>query len=221
MVLIMSDIHGNYEALSEVMKKADEMGVSDIYCLGDIVGYYCQVNECCDELRKRKVKCVLGNHDWYMVSGTKCERSRSVNDCLAYQRKMIRKDHLDWLASLPVIRYEKGISMVHGGWLNPIDEYMDLKETYFEEIEGNVFASGHSHVQQVKRFQEKLYCNPGSVGQPRDGDSRAAFAIYDGKTFELCRAAYDIENVCKKMKEAGFDAYYYGCLRDASSRLHA
>ena len=185
MVLIMSDIHGNYEALSEVMKKADEMGVSDIYCLGDIVGYYCQVNECCDELRKRKVKCVLGNHDWYMVSGTKCERSRSVNDCLAYQRKMIRKDHLEWLASLPVIRYEKGISMVHGGWLNPIDEYMDLKETYFEEIEGNVFASGHSHVQQVKRFQEKLYCNPGSVGQPRDGDNRAAYAVFDGEKFDL------------------------------------
>lgn len=220
MILLMSDIHGNYEALSEVLKKADEINVSDIYCLGDIVGYYSQVNECCDELRERNVKCVLGNHDWYMVSGTKCARSRSVNDCLEYQRKIIRRDNLEWIASLPVIRNEKGISMVHGGWHNPIDEYMGTSENYFDEIEGGVFVSGHNHIQQIKKFREKIYCNPGSVGQPRDGDNRAAFAIYDGKNFELFRVEYDIENVCKKMKDAGFNAYYYGCLRDASSKLH-
>ncbi len=220
MILIISDIHGNYEAMSEVIKKAEEIGVSDIYCLGDIVGYYCQVNECCDELRKRKAKCIMGNHDWYMVSGTKCMRSQSVNDCIAYQRKIIRKDNMEWIASLPVIRNEKGISMVHGGWHNPIDEYIDLDEDYFGEIEGNVFISGHSHIQQIIEYQGKIYCNPGSVGQPRDGDNRASFAIYYEKTFELFRVNYDIESVCKKMEEAGFNSYYYGCLRDASRRLH-
>ncbi|MBF4269218.1 metallophosphatase family protein, partial [Vibrio anguillarum] len=72
MIALITDIHGNYEALKEVLKKIDSLGISDIYCLGDIVGYYTQVNECCDELRRRNVKSILGNHDWYMISNTGC-----------------------------------------------------------------------------------------------------------------------------------------------------
>lgn len=223
MIAIMSDIHGNYEALRQVFKMLDAAGISDIYCLGDIVGYYCQINECCDELRKRKVKCIMGNHDWYMTSGTKCTRSQSVNDCIMYQRKMISKDNLRWLSSLPVFRNENGISMVHGGWYNPIDEYLSLSdsdEKYFSEMEGNIFVSGHSHVQYIKTYKRKMYCNPGSVGQPRDGDNRAAFALFDGREFKLLRIEYDIEYVCECMNKAGFSSYYYACLRDASGRLH-
>ena len=84
---LIADIHGNYEALKAVLNELDCMNVSDIYCLGDVVGYYSQVNECCDELRARSIPCVMGNHDWYMVSGGFCPRSKSVNDCLEYQRK--------------------------------------------------------------------------------------------------------------------------------------
>lgn len=224
MIAIISDIHGNYEALRQVFKKLDAAGISDVYCLGDIVGYYCQINECCDELRKRKVKCILGNHDWYMISGVKCNRSQSVNDCIMYQRKMISKDNLYWLSLLPILRNESGISMVHGGWNNPIDEYLNinsLDEKYFSEIEGNIFVSGHSHVQHIMTFNGKMHCNPGSVGQPRDGDNRAAFALFDGKEFKLQRVEYDIEHVCECMSKAGFNSYYFACLRDASSRLHA
>ena len=86
MIAILSDIHGNYEALKAVLGVLDSFKIKQLYCLGDIVGYYSQVNECCNELRNRNVKCVMGNHDWYMVSGTKCLRSRSVNDCLEFQR---------------------------------------------------------------------------------------------------------------------------------------
>lgn len=221
MIAILSDVHGNYEALKSVMDKIDEMNISQIYCLGDIVGYYSQVNECCNELRRREARCIMGNHDWYMVSGTKCPRSHSVNDCLKYQQKIIEKDNLDWIASFPVFRKENGISMVHGGWNNPIDEYLVLDENYFSEINGNVFVSGHSHIQQIKRYRNKIYCNPGAVGQPRDGDNRAAFAVYSDGEFELCRVEYDIEEVCRQMNMAGFNPYYYGCLRDASSRLHS
>ena len=78
MIALISDIHGNYIALQEVLKKIDSMGIQEVYCLGDVVGYYSQVNECCDELRKRSISCVMGNHDWYMASGTDCERSKSV-----------------------------------------------------------------------------------------------------------------------------------------------
>ncbi len=78
----------------EVLKSLDSMGISDVYCLGDVVGYYSQINECCEELRARNIKCLMGNHDWYMIADSFCPRSNSVNDCLAYQRKIISKENL-------------------------------------------------------------------------------------------------------------------------------
>lgn len=221
MIAIISDIHGNYEALKQVLAKLDEMRISKIFCLGDIVGYYSQINECCDELRRRNIRCVMGNHDWYMASGSSCLRSRSVNDCIEFQRRIIRKENKDWITSLPVIRREGGLSMVHGGWNNPIDEYLEPIPSYFGKLDGVFFASGHTHVQIVKGFDGKIYCNPGAVGQPRDGDNRAAFAIFDGIQFHLCRVEYDIAKVGHLMALAGFDPYYYGCLNDASSKLHS
>jgi predicted phosphodiesterase len=98
----ISDIHGNYEALKAVLGELERLGVTDIYCAGDVVGYYSQINECCRELRERRIPCVMGNHDWYMAGGGFCPRSKSVNDCLAYQRNIIDSDHLDWLRTLPV-----------------------------------------------------------------------------------------------------------------------
>lgn len=220
MIAIISDIHGNYEALKKVLEEIDKMAISEVFCLGDIVGYYSQVNECCDELRKRNIKCVMGNHDWYMVSGSYCPRSHSVNDCLSYQRKIITEENMEWLSTLPVIMNEYGTSMVHGGWLNPIDEYLDPNEEYFSKLNGNLFVSGHNHIQCVYVINNKIYCNPGSVGQPRDGDNRAAFAVFDGEKFELFRVEYDIKRVGELMELAGFNPYYYGCLNDASPNLH-
>ncbi len=220
MMAIISDIHGNFEALKEVLNKIDSCGVSEIVCLGDIAGYYSQINECCDELRKRNVKCVMGNHDWYMASGTECERSQSVRDCLAYQRKIITNENREWMFSFPVMRRIQEVVMVHGGWKNPIDEYLEPTEEYFNGIDGNVFVSGHTHIQRVAGYKNKIYCNPGSVGQPRDGDNRAAFAFYDGNDFRLCRVSYDIDKVGRLMEDAGFNRYYYGCLSDASKNLH-
>jgi putative phosphoesterase len=220
MIAIISDIHGNFEALKVVLEKIDRLGISDVFCLGDVVGYYSQVNECCNELKKRSVSCVMGNHDWYMASGTICTRSHSVNDCLDYQRKIITNENLEWIRSFPVMRSFQNIKMVHGGWLNPIDEYLNPTEEYFETIEGDFFVSGHTHIQCIKRFKNKIFCNPGSVGQPRDNDNRAAFAIIDGNEVELVRVEYDYAMVGKLMDKAGFNDYYYGCLRDGSRNLH-
>lgn len=221
MIAIISDIHGNYEALKEVLGSIDGMGIHDIYCLGDVIGYYSQVNECCDELRKRRISCVMGNHDWYMVSGTDCERSKSVRDCMVYQRKVISNENKEWIASFRTTMNIYGASLVHGGWKNPIDEYLDPLEGYFDDIQGTYFVSGHTHIQRIVKYENKVYCNPGSVGQPRDGDNRAAFATFDGEEFKLYRVAYDIDKVGKLMEHAGFNPYYYGCLRDASRNLHA
>lgn len=215
----ISDIHGNYEALKTVLAELDRRNISCVYCAGDIVGYYSQVNECCNELRLRGIPSVMGNHDWYMAGGGFCPRSRSVNDCLAYQRGVIEKDNLDWLKTLPVqIQFDK-IHIVHGGWTDPIDEYLKPTKEYFEKMEGEVFLSGHTHFQTLQKYGDRIYCNPGSIGQPRDGDPRAAFAIYDGEDFKLHRIAYDMQKVFDLMEGAGFNDYYYGGLKTGAKNL--
>lgn len=214
----ISDIHGNFEALKAVLGALDGMGVGRVHCLGDVVGYHCQVNECCDALRARGIASVMGNHDWYLASGGICRRSRSVNDCLAYQRRVITPANREWVASFPVQRREDGFHMVHGGWDNPVDEYLEPTPAYFEGIEGELFVSGHTHVPVVLAMGGRQYCNPGSVGQPRDGDPRASFAVFDGR-FTVHRVEYDIDRVSEAMRLAGFDDYYYGGLRTGSRNL--
>ncbi|HLX52605.1 MAG TPA: metallophosphoesterase family protein [Aquella sp.] len=214
----ISDIHGNYEALKSVLSKLEKLHVSEIYCLGDVVGYYSQVNECCDELRKRQIPCIMGNHDWYLAGGGFCPRSKSVNDCLVYQRKVISEENLNWLENFPVHRKVGNIHLVHGGWADPIDEYLQPSEEYFNKVNGEIFISGHTHIQMLERYSGKTYCNPGSVGQPRDNDPRSAFAIYDDK-FTLHRVEYDMRVVFDLMDKAGFNDYYYGSLKTGARNL--
>ena len=220
MMALIADVHGNHVALEAVLARIDALGIEEVHCLGDVVGYYSQVNECCDTLRARGISSVMGNHDWYMAGGGFCPRSNSVNDCLEYQRKVITEDNLRWVSAFPVQRRVGELSMVHGGWCDPIDEYLAAPTAeYFERLQGRFFASGHVHTQLAVRFGEKAYCNPGSVGQPRDGDPRAAFATFDGSSFALHRVEYDVDRVGRLMEAAGFSGYYYGCLKRGSRRL--
>lgn len=219
MIALISDIHGNFVALKEVLSAIDQLKIKNIYCLGDVVGYYSQINECCEELQKRNIKCILGNHDWYMISGTKCQRSKSANDCLNYQRKIITPSNLKWLSSFPVHRKINTLSLVHGGWDNPIDEYINPNQAYFDSLPNQFFASGHTHKQMVMSFEKKMYCNPGSVGQPRDGNYKAAFATFDNLKFELFRVDYNVDEVCRLMKLAGFSEYYYNRLKTGADKF--
>lgn len=215
----VSDIHGNYEALKAVLAKIDQLGIANVVCAGDIVGYYSQVNECCDELRARCIPSVMGNHDWYMAGSGFCLRSKSVNDCLAYQRRVISQDNLAWLKTLPIQMQVGDIQLVHGGWSDPIDEYLKPSQQYFDRLEGKIFVTGHTHLQSLQHFADKIYCNPGSVGQPRDGDPNAAFGVYNGSDFELYRVEYDMQKVFDLMAAAGFNAYYYGGLKTGARNL--
>jgi putative phosphoesterase len=210
MIAILSDIHGNYIALEEVLKAVDKMGITEVYALGDTVGYYSQVNEVINELRQRDAHAIMGNHDWYMAAESFCARSNTVNDTLAYQRKVITKENLDWIKNLPLYLEIEGISMVHGGWTDPLDEYLTQpSKEYFEKVGGKYFCSGHTHLPRLEDYGDKIYCNPGSVGQPRDNDNRASFATWDGTKFELHRVDYDFEKVGELMEKAGFSGYYY------------
>ena len=209
MIAIISDIHGNYSALKAVLAEVELMGISDIICLGDIGGYYCEINECCDLLREREIPSLMGNHDWYLVTGEKCHRSNSVNKCIDYQRNVISQQNLDWLTALEPQAQFQELSIVHGGWNDPIDEYVVPSEEYFSLFEGNYFASGHTHVPTIWAGESKIYCNPGSVGQPRDGDPRASFAVFEDGNFSIFRVEYNFLDLQRKMHKAGFPSYFY------------
>jgi predicted phosphodiesterase len=215
----ISDIHGNYAALTAVLAEIDALAIAEIFCVGDVAGYYSEVNECCDELRARQIPTVLGNHDWYLGGNGHCQRSKSVNDCLAYQRTVISDANLVWLRSLPVAFDCDSFRMVHGGWEDPVDEYLDPSAEYFAHLPGSHFVSGHTHVQLACQFPQQSYCNPGSVGQPRDGDPHAAFTELLNGEFTLHRVEYDIDAVAQKMEAAGFEEYYFGGLYSGAGKL--
>jgi len=219
MIALISDIHGNYEALKEVLHVIDSLRIEKVYCLGDVVGYYSQINECCDELRKRNIPCLMGNHDWYLVSSSPCLRSKIVNHCLDYHRKIISDINLIWLSKLPVFIRDNGLSLVHGGWQNPLDEYFTPTIDYFNSLDGSFFSSGHSHLPIIIQSEDIAYCNPGSVGQPRDGNPKASFALFDRNSFKLERVNYNIDKVCKLMDKAGFGSFYYNRLKTGAANF--
>ena len=208
MIGILSDIHGNYAALEAVLDALDRSNVTTIVCLGDTAGYYDRINECCNALRERNVFSLMGNHDYYLTSNMPCPRSESATRCIQYQLEVIEQVNLVWLASLSSQAEIHNLSLVHGGWIDPLDEYMVPSENYFEKYKGTNFASGHTHYQTLWVGDVKQYCNPGSVGQPRDGDPRAAYATWDGSSFQLYRVDYDIEATQRSMTAAGFNSYF-------------
>jgi len=209
MIALIADIHGNYPALQAVLKDLDSLGCDEIISLGDVAGYYCMVNECIDILRQRSVTHLMGNHDEYIITRSHCPRSRSANRCLDYQQGKLTDINRRWLEQAPERFTSHNASFVHGGWNDPIDEYLiKIHESYFEPLAGKFFFSGHTHVQALVPFSEKVYCNPGSVGQPRDGDPRAAYAIFEKGEISLRHVEYDINAIATAMKTAGFEPGY-------------
>lgn len=213
MIGVISDVHGNYPALQAVLEKLDAAGCGRIISLGDVSGYYCMVNACIEELRKRNVVNIMGNHDFYLVHNLKCGRSYTVNMCLDYQRKALAEENLMWLKqSVPYIR-EKGMWLVHGSWHDYVDEYIS-DFSFLDQVDSDIrlYLSGHTHVQKKVRGRSAVYVNPGSVGQPRDGISTAAYAVIDEKGAVCRRTEYDIDRIAYEMKQAGFPERISSCL---------
>lgn len=212
MIAFISDIHGNLPALQAVLQRIDALGCRKILCLGDVTGYYPQVNECIDILREREIPCLLGNHDYYMISDTCCS-SKTVKMCLDYQKTVITENNLAWLrGNLPALDYE-AFSLRHGGWHDALEErFLEFDFAWVADRKQGVFLSGHTHIQSYvsQTDGKRLYCNPGSVGQPRDGDPRAAFAIWDEENaIQLYRTEYDIDEVVRQMRKAGLGEWIW------------
>lgn len=228
-ILVISDIHANYEALQAVLADAGE--VDETWCLGDVVGYGPDPNACIEALRERpNLICLMGNHD-AAVTGKMLLESFNVEArrSLEWHERVLMADNMDFLRSLPDTLQVRGrASLAHGSPRDPVWEYVLNTLTArlnFEAFETDWCFVGHSHIQCHFRLDEKrnrvrldisrpgvrfqleprLILNPGSVGQPRDRDPRAAYAIYDDEacTWEARRVEYDREAVQKRIREAG------------------
>lgn len=213
LIAIISDIHGNLPALEAVMQDMNQCNIEKIISLGDVAGYYPFINETIEILKSKNVINLIGNHDRYIIDNTECPRSHSANVCLDYQKKVITMENKEWLQE-SVSKYEtEDISMVHGGWIDNEDEYVvKVKDSYFEKLPFKYFFCGHTHVQKhIKMMNDKEFINPGSVGQPRDGDRKAAYCLFDERTGKIIlkRVDYDIDKVVEKMKEIGFEEKFY------------
>lgn len=221
MIAIISDIHGNLPALNAVLDDINlNHNVRKIISLGDVSGYYPFVNECIEKLIEVNAINLMGNHDFYLLSGLGCPRSKSVNDLSKVFSNTVTKESIDFLNKSPLFFKSEKVIMVHAGFQSPIDEYLySISQSYFERFDYNYFFSGHTHVQHVEHFKNgQVYCNPGSVGQSRDGDPRACYALFCPKSgnIELKRVEYDVNLIVTKLTNLGFSDYYYKNLLDGS-----
>ncbi len=207
---IIADVHSNAIALKEVLSVLESNGVEKILHAGDIVGYNPYPDETIRLFRKKKIISILGNHDRALITGDASGFNPYAAEALEWTRNIILPDNVDYLRGLKNIEsitaQGRRIVLVHGSPID-IEEYVypdAAVPELLEVIEGNVLVLGHTHIQFKKEYAQGIIINPGSVGQPRDGNPDAAFAILDtasGKV-ELKRVSYDIEKVIEDMLAA-------------------
>jgi predicted phosphodiesterase len=228
-VLVISDIHANAIALEAVLKDAGK--VDETWCLGDVVGYGPQPNECIERISSLpNLTYMMGNHDFAASGDKQLETFNSdAKKALLWQRKLLSEESRSFLSSLPGEMIVHGeVSLAHGSPRDPIWEY--VMNTQVARINLTFFNTpwcfvGHSHFQAVFQFhaktddmsivvprpgeqyelKERAILNPGSVGQPRDRDARAAYAIFypEEHTWEPRRVDYDISSVQELILDAG------------------
>lgn len=227
---ILGDIHANIAALDAVLDAVDEAGVDQIIQVGDVVGYGSSPVECIERMRERDALVVKGNHDGACTGEVD---ARTFNDAareaVDYHRSLLSREDLKWLMQLPYTASTPHCSVSHGTLHKPeLFDYIQRPEdadASFEVLERPVCFLGHTHrpVTLMRlhdaphrtsyTFSERFdlgqamaaFVNVGSVGQPRDDDPRAAWAIYDSKAhvIEVMRVEYDIEREADQIIRAG------------------
>jgi putative phosphoesterase len=216
-IAIISDIHGNLSALNAVLDDIALREVNEIYCLGDLVGYYCYFNEVVEKISSLNIPCVMGNHDFaFAYNDGVIERSKTCTRILKWQLEHANNSTIEYIKSLPkslVVNIgSKSIFCTHGGLIDSIDEYVfDVNEEYFvvNNFESDVLVTGHTHLGAYKSFfSGKKWINPGSVGQSRDFDNRASYVlINDAFEVQFIRVKYDFMKLVNQMKKKGFESY--------------
>lgn len=226
-VAVVSDIHSNLHALEAVLAAIDADPVDELWCLGDIVGYGPRPNECCELVRERASVCLCGNHD-LAVRGTLdlAEFSGDAGAAASWTRGVLGREARDWLDGLEPQGQAQGVALFHGSARDPVWEYVLTDQAAIATLlatEEQLVLVGHSHaaLHVVLRGSEleggaapngtvlglgeaRWLLNPGSVGQPRDGDPDAAYLVLDleARTATFRRASYDVARTQAEMREA-------------------
>jgi len=219
-IAFISDIHGNYPALTAVLNDIDKRRIDKIICLGDLVGYYSMINEVIDTIRERGIPAILGNHDHAMIFNNGIiERSKTCTSILQKQLSYITSKNLEYLHDLPVSliteNNSKTFFCVHGGLNDNVDEYLfKIDEAYVKEhsFQYDFLVTGHTHKFIHNCLSKVTHINPGSVGQPRDGDKRASYVVMDKNSVNHIRVEYDIDRITGDMRLHKFDEYIYSGL---------
>ena len=227
-ILVISDIHANLTALQTVLTAADPIDAA--WCLGDVVGYGPDPNECIQIIRTLpNLKCILGNHDAAVIEMLDTQSfNREARQAIEWTQTILEPEGIAFLKDLPESRAMGQVTLVHGSPRHPVWEY--LLDVYtathsFASFDTDYCFVGHTHLPAVFQLVSegqiaklfvpepdkkitltpRLIINPGSVGQPRDRDPRAAYAIFtpEESTWEYHRVLYDVSSVQARMRAAG------------------
>ncbi len=215
-IAIISDVHGNIHALSATLEDlAREQEPGLVVCAGDTVGYGAFPNECCQAVMKEARQVVIGNHDRTALDGDASGMNPYAATAARWTMSRLEEPSRHWLGSLrDGTRFSLGsarIAMFHGS-PRSVDEYVfedDVSERMLGEVGCSVLILGHTHVPYVRRFRSGIVVNPGSVGQPRDGDARASFALLDTSSLacKIVRLEYDSEKAANAIRAAGLPGF--------------
>jgi putative phosphoesterase len=206
---LIADVHANLPALEATL--SDMPDIDTLVHAGDVVGYGPWPDECVSMLREHDTISVRGNHDQTVIDGKAYESSDR------YAQNNLTDENMCWLRACPDRQslFDGQVLVVHG---HPDERfrYTD-RDTFSPDLLGDedVLVLGHTHQQALAEFDEGMVVNPGSVGQPRDGDERAAYAVLDltTRSVELRRVSYDIDRVVAAIKESSISTYH-------TDRLH-
>jgi len=214
-IAIISDIHSNFEALTAAMNAIDRLGVDEIVCLGDVVGYGADPNACIDLVRRRCSIVLKGNHEAAVGNATETDRFNvNARSAIVWTRRQLTPENLAYIASLPLTASRDSLFLVHATPCNPESwKYIfDPGEALpaFGCFEEPVCCIGHTHVPAIftpagstrtVARTGKYLINVGSVGQPRDRNTKLSFGVFDTGQwkYDNVRCPYDVETAAWKI----------------------
>ena len=226
---VLADIHGNLAALEAVLEDILIRGnVDEVWCLGDIVGYGPQPTECIKLIQQKTCVCVAGNHDLGVAGKLDLTPFNTLAlEAIKWTEQTLNPVDIRYLADLPLTVKKDSFTLVHGSPRDPANEYIltsSTAERNFEAFETQYCLVGHTHAPAAYKLEtagvthvnlragiglvmkeHRIIINPGAVGQPRDGDPKASYGIYDsdGGMFRLYRVKYDVRATQDAMVKAG------------------